>query len=43
MLDSILACGLTIWAMFQSTFSLYMKEFVGVIIVWIAPLVWYLS
>jgi purine-cytosine permease-like protein len=23
--------------MFQSTFSLYMKEFVGVIIVWIAP------
>ena len=36
-LDSILACGLTIWAMFQSTFSLYMKEFVGVIIVWIAP------
>jgi purine-cytosine permease-like protein len=36
-LDSFLACGLTIWAMFQSTFSLYMKEFVGVIIVWIAP------
>jgi hypothetical protein len=33
----MLACGLTIWAMFQSTFSLYMKEFVGVIIVWIAP------
>ena len=36
-LDSIIACGLTIWAMFQSTFSLYMKEFVGVIIIWIAP------
>ena len=36
-LDSFIACGLTIWAMFQSTFSLYMKEFVGVIIVWIAP------
>lgn len=36
-LDSVLACGLTIWAMFQSTFSLYMKEFVGVIILWIAP------
>jgi NCS1 family nucleobase:cation symporter-1 len=36
-LDSILACGLTIWAEFQDTFSLYMKEFVGVIIVWIAP------
>ena len=36
-LDSVLACALTIWAMFQSTFSLYMKEFVGVIILWIAP------
>lgn len=36
-LDSVLACGLTIWAMFQSTFSLYMKEFVDVIILWIAP------
>src|SRR5665213_1813507 len=36
-LDSFIACGLTIWAMFQSTFSLYMKEFVGVIIVWLAP------
>ena len=36
-MDSIIACLLTIWAMFQSTFSLYMKEFVGVIILWIAP------
>jgi nucleobase:cation symporter-1, NCS1 family len=36
-LDSILACGLTLYAEFQSTFSLFMKEFVGVIIVWIAP------
>ncbi len=36
-IDSIIACALTIWAEFQSTFSLYMKEFVGVIIVWIAP------
>jgi cytosine/uracil/thiamine/allantoin permease len=36
-LDSIIACGLTIWAEFQSTFSLYMKEFVGIIILWIAP------
>ena len=36
-MDSIIACGLTIWAEFQSTFSLYMKEFVGVIILWIAP------
>jgi purine-cytosine permease-like protein len=37
LLDSVISCGLTIWAMFQSTFSLYMKEFVGVIIVWIGP------
>lgn len=36
-MDSIIAGALTIYAMFQSTFSLYMKEFVGVIIVWIAP------
>ena len=36
-IDSIISCALTIWAMFQSTFSLYMKEFVGVIIVWIGP------
>jgi len=36
-LDSILAGGLTIWATLGSTFSLYMKEFVGVIIVWISP------
>ncbi len=36
-LDSVLACALTIYAEFQSTFSLYMKEFVGVIILWIAP------
>lgn len=36
-LDGVLAGLLTIWATFGSTFSLYMKEFVGVIIVWIAP------
>jgi NCS1 family nucleobase:cation symporter-1 len=36
-LDSILAGLLTLWAVFQSTFSLYMGEFVAVIIVWIAP------
>ncbi|HEV2426985.1 MAG TPA: cytosine permease [Acidimicrobiales bacterium] len=36
-LDSILAGVLTMWAVFQSTFSLYMSEFVAVIIVWIAP------
>ncbi len=36
-MDSVIACGLTIWATFASTFSIYMKDFVGVIIVWIAP------
>jgi purine-cytosine permease-like protein len=36
-LDSFIACGLTIYATFASTFSTYMKEFVGVIILWIAP------
>ena len=36
-LFGIIAFLLTIWATFQSTFSLYMKEFVGVIILWIAP------
>ena len=36
-MDSIIAGLLTIWAMFQSTFSLYMKEFVAVLILWIAP------
>ena len=37
LLDSAIAGSLTLYATFQSTFSLYMKEFVGVIIVWIAP------
>ncbi len=36
-LDSVLACGLTMYAVFGSTFAIYMKDFVGVIIVWIAP------
>lgn len=37
LLDSVLAGLLTIWAVFQSTFFIYMRDFVGVIIVWIAP------
>jgi len=37
LVDSVLAGALTAWAEFQGTFSLYMKEFVGVIIVWITP------
>jgi len=36
-LDSIIACGLTLYAVFQSTFKEYLTEFVGVIILWIAP------
>ena len=37
MLDAVLAGALTLWATFQSSFSLFTKEFVGVIIVWISP------
>jgi len=37
LIDSVLAGLLTTYATFASSFSLYMKEFVGVIIVWIAP------
>ncbi len=37
LLDSVLAGLITLWAVFQSTFALYMSEFVAVIIVWIAP------
>ncbi len=36
-IDSVLAGLLTTYATFAASFSLYMKEFVGVIIVWIAP------
>jgi len=36
-LDSIIACALTLYAVFQSTFKEYLTEFVGVIILWIAP------
>jgi len=37
LLDSAIAGALAVWAILGSTFSLYMKEFVGVIIIWIAP------
>ena len=37
LVDGVLAGLLTVWATFQSSFSAYTKEFVGVIIVWIAP------
>ncbi len=36
-MDSVIACGLTIWAVLGSTFAIYMKDFVAVIIVWLAP------
>ncbi len=36
-IDGVLAGLLTIWATFQSSFSVFTKEFVGVIIVWIGP------
>ncbi len=36
-LDAVLAGALTLWATFASSFSLFTKEFVGVIIVWISP------
>ena len=35
--DGVLAGLLTIWATFQSSFSAFTKEFVGVIIIWIGP------
>ena len=36
-LDGVLSGLLTLWATFASSFSSFTKEFVGVIIVWIAP------
>ena len=36
-IDGVLAGLLTIWATFQSSFSVFTKEFVGVIIIWIGP------
>ena len=36
-IDGVIAGLLTIWVTFGSTFSLFMKSFVGVVIVWIAP------
>ena len=36
-IDGVLAGLLTIWATFQSSFSVFTKEFAGVIIIWIGP------
>jgi nucleobase:cation symporter-1, NCS1 family len=37
LIDGVIAGLLTVWVTFGSTFSLFMKGFVGVVIVWIAP------
>ena len=37
LVDGVLAGLLTLWATFQSSFSVFTKEFVGVIIIWIGP------
>ena len=36
-LDSVICLGVTFWAVFDSHFSTYLKDFVDVVIVWIAP------
>ena len=36
-IDTVIACGLTIYAVFNSSFSTLLKDFIGVVIVWIAP------
>ncbi len=35
--DSVICLGITFWAVFNSHFSTYLKDFVDVVIVWIAP------
>jgi purine-cytosine permease-like protein len=37
LVDGVIAGLLTVWVTFGSTFSLFMKGFVGVVILWIAP------
>jgi purine-cytosine permease-like protein len=37
LLDSIICLGVTFYAVFNSKFSIYMKDFVDVVIIWIAP------
>jgi purine-cytosine permease-like protein len=36
-IDSIICLGVTIYAVFDSSFSTYLKDFVDVVIIWIAP------
>jgi purine-cytosine permease-like protein len=37
LLDSVICLGITFYAVFNSSFSTYLKDFVDVVIVWIAP------
>jgi len=36
-IDSVICLGVTIYAVFDSSFSTYMRDFVDVVIIWIAP------
>ena len=36
-IDSVICLGVTIYAIFDSSFSTYLRDFVDVVIVWIAP------
>jgi nucleobase:cation symporter-1, NCS1 family len=36
-IDTVIACGLTIYAVFDSSFSTLLKDFVDLVIIWIAP------
>jgi purine-cytosine permease-like protein len=36
-IDCVIALGITMYAIFNSSFSTYLKDFVDVVIVWIAP------
>jgi NCS1 family nucleobase:cation symporter-1 len=37
LIDTVLCLVITMWAVFNSSFSTYLKDFVDVVIVWIAP------
>ena len=37
LLDSIICLGITFYAVFSSSFSVYLKDFVDLVIIWIAP------
>ncbi len=37
LLDSVICLGVTLYAVLSSSFSTYLKDFVGLVIIWIAP------